>query len=271
MFGTQRKWFGVTLRLAPIWFLVNSAMGVKMASSSTKAQHAIRVVLADRTRMDCQLLAASLQSSSSLCRVVGTAISASEARAILKQDGVDMALVSPNLTEGPLAGFDLVQEMRASFPATRAVMLMDVMDPRMVIYSFQIGARGVFSRDRSIEALVKCIEVVHGGQIWASTHELQIILEAIAKRSSFEPRSATGTKLLTQREAEVASLVAEGLRNREISQRLNLSVHTIKNYLYRVYEKLGLSSRVELTAHVLARAELTPGSETPPHGKRLAG
>jgi len=250
---------------------VNSAMRVKTAWSSAKAPNAIRVVLADRTRMDCQLLAASLQSSSSRCRVVGTAISTSEARAILKKDGVDMALVSPHLTDGPLAGFDLVQELRASFPATRTVMLLDVMDPPMVIYSFQTGARGVFSRDQSIEALAKCIEVVHLGQIWASTQELQIILEAIAKRSSFEPRSATGTKLLTLREAEVAGLVAEGLRNREISQRLNLSVHTVKNYLYRVYEKLGLSSRVELTAHVLARAVLTPGSETPPGGKRLAG
>jgi len=246
-------------------------MGAKTASSSAKDWHTIRFVLVDRTRMDCQLLAASLQGSSDRCKVVGTAVSAAEARAILKQHGPEVALVSPHLAEGPLAGFDLVQEMRDSFPATRAIMLLNSMEPRTVIYSFQVGAKGVFSRDRSVEALAKCIEVVHQGQIWAGTSELQIILQAMAKRSHFEPLSATGTKLLTSREAEVANLVAEGLRNREISERLKLSTHTIKNYLYRVYEKLGISSRVELTAHVLARARTEPGGDIPPNRKQLAG
>jgi DNA-binding NarL/FixJ family response regulator len=141
----------------------------------------------------------------------------------------------------------------------------------LVTYSFQAGARGVFSRDRSLEALAKCIAVVHRGQIWAGTHELQIILEAIGQRLRFDPVRATGTKVLTRREAEVAALVAEGLTNREISERTRLSPHTVKNYLYSVYEKLGISGRVELTAYILARAEAMPSHETPPHQRRLAG
>jgi DNA-binding NarL/FixJ family response regulator len=227
-------------------------------------------VLVDRTRMDCELLAASLQRTRGHCNVVATASSAGEARSALAQHRPDVVLVSPHLAEGPLAGFDLVQEMRESLPAIRAIMLLDSMEPRMVIYSFQVGAKGVFSRDRSVEDLAKCLEVVHGGQIWAGTHELQIILQAMAKRSHFEPVSATGVKLLTSREVEVAALVAEGLRNREISERMNLSAHTVKNYLYRVYEKLGISSRVELTAHVLARARMEPDGETQPD-RKLAG
>jgi two-component system, NarL family, nitrate/nitrite response regulator NarL len=221
--------------------------------------------------MDCQLLAASLQRASGHCKVAGTAVSVAEARAILKQHQPELALVSPHLAEGPLAGFDLVQEMRQSCPATRAIMLLDSMEPRMVIYSFQVGAKGVFSRDRSVDALAKCLQVVHGGQIWAGTAELQIILQAMAKRTHFEPVSATGAKLLTNREAEVAGLVADGLRNREISERMKLSAHTVKNYLYRVYEKLGISSRVELTAHVLARARIEPGDELPPNRKQITG
>lgn len=246
-------------------------MGAKTASLSAKNRHAIRFVLADRTRMDCQLLAASLQRASGRCKAVGTAVSAAEARPILKRHGPEVALVSPHLAEGPLAGFDLVQEMRESFPATRAIVLLNSTEPRMVIYSFQVGAKGVFSRDRSVEHLAKCIEVVHQGQIWAGTNELQVILQAIAKRSHFEPLSATGISLLTSREAEVANWVAEGLRNREISERMKLSPHTVKNYLYRVYEKLGISSRVELTARVLARARAEPGGEIPPDRKELAG
>jgi len=246
-------------------------MGAKTVSSSAKARHAIRFVLADRTRMDCQLLAASLQRASGRCKVVGTAVSAAETRAILRQHAPQVALVSPHLAEGPLAGFDLVREMRGSFPATRVIMLLNTMEPRMVIYSFQVGAKGVFSRDRSVEVLAKCIGVVHQGQVWAGTNELEIILEAMAKRTRFEPLSASGATLLTSREVEVASLVAEGLRNREISERLKLSTHTIKNYLYRVYEKLGISSRVELTARVLERAGIESGGEIPPNHKKLEG
>jgi DNA-binding NarL/FixJ family response regulator len=220
--------------------------------------------------MDCQLLAASLQRTRGHCKVVGTASSVADTRRALNQHHPEVALVSPHLAEGPLAGFDLVQEMRETFPDTRAIMLLDSMEPRMVIYSFQVGAKGVFSRDRSVEQLAKCLEVVHAGQIWAGTNELQIILQAMAKRSHFEPVSATGIKLLTSREAEVAALVADGLRNREISERMNLSAHTVKNYLYRVYEKLGISSRVELTAHVLAGTRVESGTEIPPD-RKLAG
>lgn len=246
-------------------------MGARTTSSSTKARQAICVVLAGRTRMDCQLLADSLRRSSGRCRVAATAVSAEEARSIVKQQRPQVALVSPQLGESPLAGFDLVQEMREFSPAARAIMLLDSMEPRMVIYSFQVGAKGVFSRDGSVQALAKCIEVVHGGQIWAGTNELQIILQAMATRTHFEPQSATGAKLLTQREAEVANLVAEGLRNREISERMKLSAHTVKNYLYRVYEKLGISSRVELTARVLARTRGAPQGETLPDQTKLAG
>jgi two-component system nitrate/nitrite response regulator NarL len=220
--------------------------------------------------MDCQLLSASLQHAESGCRVVGTASSVAEAREMLRQHPADVALVSPHLGEGPLAGFDLVQELHETAPATRAIMLLDSMEPRMVIYSFQVGARGVFSRDRAVEALSKCLQVVHAGQIWAGTNELQIILQAMAKRTQFEPMTATGVKILTTREAEVAALVAEGLRNRDISERLNLSAHTVKNYLYRVYEKLGLSSRVELTAHVLAGTRVEPEQAIPPD-RKIAG
>jgi len=63
--------------------------------------------------------------------------------------------------------------------------------------------------------------------------------------------SATGRRLLAKREEEVVNLVAEGLTNRDIAQKLGISEHTVSNYLFRVYEKLGISSRVELVLYVL--------------------
>ncbi len=246
-------------------------MGGKKVSGPAKQPETgdiIRCVLADRTRMDCELLSASLQRISNRCNVVGTASSASEAQWLLNRHRPALVIVSPHLSEGPFAGFDLVQQSREAQPHLRAIMLLDSMEPRMVIQAFQAGAQGVFSRDGSVEALAKCIRVVHQGQIWAGTSELQIILQAMAKRSRFEaPGTSAGIKLLTSREAEVAALVAEGLRNKEISERMKLSAHTVKNYLYRVYEKLGISSRVELANRVLEEAR----SRESTAADRLAG
>jgi DNA-binding NarL/FixJ family response regulator len=122
-----------------------------------------------------------------------------------------------------------------------------------------------------VETLAKCLAVVHQGQIWAGTNELEIILQAMAKRSHFEPVSASGVKLLTSREAEAAALVADGLRNRGISEQMKLSPHTVKNYLYHVYEKLGISSRVELTTRVLEHARTESSGDVPQDRKQVAG
>jgi DNA-binding NarL/FixJ family response regulator len=205
--------------------------------------------------MDCELFRYALKHPRARCRIAGTTSNANEARSMLKRLHPNVAVVSPHLQEGALAGFDLVQEMRQEFQDVPVIMLLDSLEPRMVLYSFERGAKGVFSRDRSLEDLAKCIEVVHRGQIWAGTNELEIILQAMAKRSHFKSLSQTGSERLTSREAEVAALVAEGLQNKEISDRMKLSAHTVKNYLYRVYEKLGISSRVELTARVLTQAK----------------
>jgi DNA-binding NarL/FixJ family response regulator len=222
------------------------------------ARKFIRVVVADRTRMNCELVATSLRASSRRFDVVGCAVSASELRKILSQQSPEVAVISSHFEDGLVGGFDIVREIRNCFPGTRPIILLDSVEPQMVIRSFQVGAKGIFSRDKSIETLCKCIEVVDSGQIWASTSELEIVLEMIAKRSRLEPMSLKGTKILSGKETEIANLVTEGLRNSEIAEKLSLSKHTVKNYLYRLYDKLGISSRVELVAYIL-----TPEAQEP--------
>jgi DNA-binding NarL/FixJ family response regulator len=77
------------------------------------------------------------------------------------------------------------------------------------------------------------------------------LLEALAEPLPVEGRSIPPSHQLSRREQEIAQLVAEGCSNRQISERLKLSEHTIKNYLFRVFEKLGVSTRVELTLYAL--------------------
>ena len=260
------KWFATKPLLrndAAKKFLIGScsseSLGDIMLRSSSRGNCSqIRVVLATKTKMECQLLVQFLQSASPKFKIVGYSPNSVEVENILKDKKPDIAIVSPNLGDGPFKGLDLVRKIRDSYSSTRSIVLLDAAEPQMVIYSFQAGCKGVFSRERSMVGLPKCIRVVHNGQIWVSTHELQILLEMLNRRSRSKPFSLAGTKNLTKRETDVSYLAAEGFRNHEIAQQLTLSTHTVKNYLYRIYDKIDLSSRVELANRVLSPVAAEP-------------
>jgi DNA-binding NarL/FixJ family response regulator len=125
-----------------------------------------------------------------------------------------------------------------------------------VVEAFRAGAHGVFCRADSFQALCKCIYCVHQGQVWASSTELQFVVDALVEPVPMETRTLVDSRPLSKREEEIARLVAEGLSNRQISQRLTLSEHTVKNYLFRVFEKIGVSTRVELALYALNRRQI---------------
>jgi DNA-binding NarL/FixJ family response regulator len=92
---------------------------------------------------------------------------------------------------------------------------------------------------------------VAAGQIWANTEQLNYVMDLISEVPSLRILNARGGRLLTPREEQVVALVAEGLGNRQIAGELNLSQHTIKKYLFRIFEKLGISTRVELVLYAV--------------------
>jgi DNA-binding CsgD family transcriptional regulator len=121
---------------------------------------------------------------------------------------------------------------------------------------------------------------VHQGQIWASSRELAFAVEALAAAPAVRAVDANGFDLLSKRELEVVQCLAEGLTNREIAERLGLSQHTIKNYLFRVFDKLGVSSRIELlfmtlsqasTPHSTSQHSAEDGHDDPDHHQTMAG
>jgi DNA-binding NarL/FixJ family response regulator len=103
--------------------------------------------------------------------------------------------------------------------------------------------------------LGRCISAVHSGQIWASSADLQQVFGELEKTMPLRCVNAHGDVLLTNREQEIVPFVAQGLTNKEISSRLGLSEHTVKNHLFRIYEKLGISSRVELILYAVSEHE----------------
>ncbi len=218
-----------------------------MKLSSRSSPSGITVLIADSSRMGCQLLAAALKRSPQHINVVASAVNSTETLNAAKKHASQVALISANLQDGSLIGFKVLRELRAAHLKTRVIMLLDSPDRDLVVDAFRGGAHGVFCRADSIERLCKCVYSVHKGQIWASSNELQFLLEALAEAAPLRVVNAQGINLLTKREGQVTHLVAEGLTNREISRELKLSEHTVKNYLFRIFDKLGVSTRVELT------------------------
>jgi DNA-binding NarL/FixJ family response regulator len=167
----------------------------------------------------------------------------------------DVALVCDELQDDPLAGFKVLQKLRVSHHDTAAIMLLQSCKPDCVVEAFREGARGVFSRAHSLKALSKCIRTVHQGQYWANNQDLGHIMNALSQRKTLQFNDVNGMPLLTRREEEVVCLVAEGLKNREIAEQLKVKEHSVRNYIYRIFEKLGVSSRVELILQVFSHRE----------------
>jgi DNA-binding NarL/FixJ family response regulator len=166
----------------------------------------------------------------------------------------NVALITEELQDGPQAGSKVLQKLRNS-QSTAAVMLLQSSKPERVVNAFCGGARGIFYRAHSLKALSKCIRMVHRGQIWASNEDIEHVLAALIHGKPYQFNNAKGIQLLTRREEDVVKLVAEGLKNREIAQRLSLNEHTIRNYLYRIFEKLGVSTRVELILYAFSHRD----------------
>jgi two-component system nitrate/nitrite response regulator NarL len=209
----------------------------------------IRVLVADDTRLHTQLLADALRRDDAL-----EVISSDSQELVERADiqNIDVLLLSSELNE-PGGGFEALRQIHASHPNVRAVMLLDSSKPESILQAFRAGARGVLSRQDSIETLSKCVRKVHQGQIWANSQQMGLVVEALATSRNPGPINSQSIEQLSKREMEVVSCVAQGLTNREIAKSLGLSEHTVKNYLFRVYDKLGVSSRVELLFMTLSR------------------
>jgi len=198
-------------------------------------------------------------------KVVGSATESTEVLKGLGEKPFDVAIISAELEDGPRSGLRVVREARVSYPHTRIIVMADTSERTVVVETFRAGANGVFSRNDPFEMLCKCIHAVCEGQVWAGSEQLRFVIEASGLGKTEAIKDANGTKLLTKREEELVQLVAEGCTNRDISHELSVKEHTVRNYLFRVFNKLGVSNRVELALYVLKQRGLHQGSEGTGH------
>jgi two-component system, NarL family, nitrate/nitrite response regulator NarL len=224
-----------------------------MQNEQSPPKPSIRVLVADSSSIHTFLLANALKRDPQL-EVIPFNSDSRELPAYVVAQSIDVLVISCDLQDEPSRGLDALRELRTKHPITRTVVLVNLPKREVVLNAFRAGAKGVFCKSEPIELLCKCVRCVHQGQIWANSSELSLAVEALAGAPAVHAVNADGMSLLSKRELQVVRCLAEGLTNREIAERLKLSQHTVKNYLFRVFDKLGVSSRVELLFMTLSQS-----------------
>jgi DNA-binding NarL/FixJ family response regulator len=235
-----------------------------MPSRDVKTSDFISTLIADSTRIHTQLLSEAMSADSGL-QVVASASSSEELLAAVRRVPVDVAVISYSLDDKPGRGAEVLREIRALRPEIKGVLLLDTSRPQDVLECFRAGARGIFAKHERLESLSKCIRCVHEGQIWARSVELEHALEALASSPLVRATNHKGLELLSERERQVVQHLAAGMSNIEIAESLGLSRHTVKNYLFRIFDKLGVSSRTELLYLTMSG---TPSKQQEPTGEQ---
>src|SRR5207244_12578537 len=218
-------------------------MSPPAVSSRLKGAPQIRLLVAERSRMASKLLAESLERDSRF-QVVAVA-PAAELFSVATNRKPDVAVISADLVSTARNGLQIARALTTSLPSIGIVILLDVPARDEVIASFRSGARGVFCRTEPVSEFCACVERVSRGEIWASSIAAQHLLDTV-RRSPFYEAVEGKVGILSKREIQVAEAAAQGQTNKQIAGALRLSEHTIKNYLFRIFEKLGISNSMEL-------------------------
>lgn len=214
-----------------------------MASNGSE----MRILILDVSRMGTQLLCEVLGRDRRFEPVVVSSLDE------ISNAKIDVALIADTARLDSFQGPALIQEIRRRRPDIAVVVLVEQSNREAVVDALRSGARGVLCRTEPIKTIGKCVTCVHAGQLWANQKELEYMLQALTDPVPIRLVDAKGAALLSAREQDVVRWVAEGLTNREIADRLELSEHTIKNYLFRIFEKLGISNRTELILYVISQ------------------
>ncbi len=156
----------------------------------------IRVLVVDSSRITSQAISTALQSNG--FQVFYATPDAKTALETAERESVEVALISGDLGAQEASGYELTEKLRAALPHVQVIVILENSDRDSTISAFRAGARGIFCRTSSLEVLTKCIRRVHEGQIWASSADLEHLIDAL--RVPLRLKNASGADLLSKRE-----------------------------------------------------------------------
>ena len=201
---------------------------------------AIRVVLVDDHPIVLQGLEHLFARQADL-EVVGLCATVDEGIASARADRPDVIVLDLRMPNG--GGLALLDAISAERLTARTVVLTAAISDDEMSQALQKGAAGLVLKESAPEQLLECVRRVHGGERWLDPGAMSRVLQTVP---SPDVTPDTRAASLTGREREVVKMIAAGLRNRDIGDRLSISENTVKVHLHNIYEKLGVEGRMEL-------------------------
>jgi DNA-binding NarL/FixJ family response regulator len=214
--------------------------------TKTKSVPNIRVVIADDHVIFREGLRKLLESSGDIS-VVGEAGTGDDTIRMLAKLKPDVLLL--DLRMPGKDGLGVLEEMNGDSDETRVILVTEGENEHDVVRAMRLGARGVVWKQSASALLLKSIRKVHSGEIWLDNRMTAEVIDAFKKSSDSGGRREK--TLLSPREREIVQLVASGYRNREIAEKLFISEQTVKNHLHNIFDKLGVSDRLELALYAI--------------------
>ncbi len=220
---------------------------------SVPAKPKIRIVVADDHPIFrdglCKLLA--LEED---FEVVAQASDGREVLDVLQQHEPDILLL--DLKMPGLDGLATLQRLQAVRNRTRVIVLTASDDKNEFVQAMKLGTSGIVLKQTATELLIKSIRKVHAGEIWLDSHTTAaVIRQFVAAEENPIPQMAAPRDRerspLSQREREIVALVAQGFKNKEMAEKMFISEQTVKNHLHNIFDKLGVSDRLELALYAI--------------------
>ena len=192
-------------------------------------------------------------------RVVGQAETLVQAQSAVKKFSSDVVIFEAALAQNPV---EAVADLLRQNPGMRLVVVTQGADEDATLELFRRGAHGIVSREVEPELFVDCLRKVAGGDTWLDSQGIHWVMEAYRNQNS-RPAGARPKVQLTPKETLIVSCVTQGMKNKEIALRVGTTEQVVKNYLRKVYDKLGVADRLELALyclnhHVVDNAKVPP-------------
>jgi len=210
----------------------------------------INLLLVNETRLMGNVIAAALEGEPDI-NIVGCVISMEDAMKIVRENEVDVALVSTRLPD--LGALKLTNAITDLKPSTKVLALGLTEEKQHVLRYVEAGATGYVLKDDSLEDLIETIRAAQDGKVFVSPQIAAAIMErlsGLARIFSNVENNITNTTDLTARELEVLKLISEGRTNQQIAEQLVIEIGTVKNHVHNILDKLNVSSRRKAAAYL---------------------
>lgn len=207
----------------------------------------IRVILADTQA----IFRAGLRKIFALeddIRVVGQAETLPQTQSAITKFSADVLIFEAALAPNPV---ETVTELLRQAPQLKIVVVTPASDEQLTLDLFRRGAHGILSREVEPELLVECLRKVAAGDPWLDEQATHWVMEAF-RGHTLRPSGARPKVQLTPKETLIVSCVTQGMKNKEIAIRVGTTEQVVKNYLRKVYDKLGVADRLELALYCLS-------------------